>query len=39
MIKADIVARLAEEIKITKAMAAKAFSVVIGSIEAGDEER
>ena len=33
MTKADIVAKLAEEIKITKAAAAKALSVVTGSIE------
>ena len=33
MTKADIVAKVAEEIKVTKAAAAKALSVVTGSIE------
>ena len=33
MTKADIVAKLAEEIKVTKATAAKALSVVTGSVE------
>jgi nucleoid DNA-binding protein len=33
MTKADIVAKLAEEIKVTKAVAAKAFAVVTGGIE------
>lgn len=33
MTKADIVAKLAEEIKLTKSIAAKALSIVVGSIE------
>jgi len=33
MTKADIVAKVAEEIKVTKAAAAKALAVVTGSIE------
>ena len=33
MTKAEIVAKVAEEVKVTKAAAAKAFGVITGSIE------